>query len=430
MRTQAEKNSIPRISKPCIGTGLDQLDWDKVKLLIEETFRTSPVQVVVYILPDPESHHRDISVANEPSSKFAQAQEADESLKHVRHWVTQKIIPTQNELQGLPRLAWQMYNQLSSLYIQNGILCRKFEPTIGRLAYLQQIIPPSLVTEIITSLHNSLTAGHLGAYKTLEKIRQRYYWPGFKTDVKHHILHCDKCQKRSGPPQKHRHSLVDWKISYPFHHIGLDFLGPLPTSNGCRYILLIGDHFTKWYEAIPLPDQTAATTSDALLERWICRFGCPYSIHIDRGTNFEWHLFANLLKKFEIDKTRTATFHAQSNSVIERMNRTLLNMLAKCINEDQTNWSVKLPYVLMAYRSSVHESTGFTPHHLVFGHEISLPLDLKYRPPPGTIPVDVHDWISQKEEAFRQAYELVRRNATTQQRRRNNLYNKRVHGPT
>ena len=65
-----------------------------------------------------------------------------------------------------------------------------------------------------------------------------------------------------------------------------------------------------------------------------------------------------------------------------------------------------------------------------FGHEISLPLDLIYRPPPSTTPVDVNDWVSQKEEAFRQAYELVRRNATTQQRRRNNLFNKRVHGPT
>ena len=105
-------------------------------------------------------------------------------------------------------------------------------------------------------------------------------------------------------------------------------------------------------------------------------------------------------------------------------------MLAKCIDEDQTNWSVELPYVLVAYRSSVHESTGFTPHYLVFGHEISLPLDLMYRPPPSTTPVDVNDWVSQKEEAFHLAFELVRRNATSQQRRRNNLYNKRVHRPT
>ena len=64
-----------------------------------------------------------------------------------------------------------MCNQLSGLHIHDGILCRKFEPTNGRLACLQQIVPPSLVTEIIILLHNSLTAGHLGAYKTLEKIR-------------------------------------------------------------------------------------------------------------------------------------------------------------------------------------------------------------------------------------------------------------------
>ena len=82
-----------------------------------------------------------------------------------------------------------------SIYIQVGSLRRKFEPTNGRLAYLQQIVPPSLVSELITSLHNSLTAGNLGAYRTLEKNHQRYYWPGFKTDVKHHILRCDRYQK-------------------------------------------------------------------------------------------------------------------------------------------------------------------------------------------------------------------------------------------
>ena len=71
-------------------------------------------------------------------------------------------------------------------------------------------------------------------------------------------------------------------------------MGALPTSNRCGYILLIGDHFTKWYEAIPFPDQTAATTSDALIERWICRFGCPHSIHTHHGASFESQLFADL----------------------------------------------------------------------------------------------------------------------------------------
>ena len=60
----------------------------------------------MYNLPDPETKHRDVPVENEPTSKLAQAQEADESLKHVRRWVRQKTIPTQNDLQGFPRLGW------------------------------------------------------------------------------------------------------------------------------------------------------------------------------------------------------------------------------------------------------------------------------------------------------------------------------------
>ena len=206
MRTHAENNSNSKNSMPCIGTGLDQLDWDKVNLLIQETFRTSPVQDVVYILPDPETQHRDIPVENEPISKFAEAQKANDSLKHVLCWVRQQKIPTQNDLQGLSRLSWQKYNQLGGLFIHDGILCRNFVPTEGRLAYLQQIVSPSLVTEVCTLLHNSVIAGDLGASETLERIRQRYQWPGFIKDLNHHILRCDKCQKRSDPPQKHRHS--------------------------------------------------------------------------------------------------------------------------------------------------------------------------------------------------------------------------------
>ena len=59
------------------------------------------------------------------------------------------------------------------------------------------------------------------------------------------------------------------------------------------------------------------------------------------------------------------------------MNRTLLNMLAKSVDDFQSNWTQQLPYVMMAFRTSVHESTGYTPHFLVFGEEINLPIDIQ-----------------------------------------------------
>ena len=244
------------------------------------------------------------------------------------------------------------------------------------------------------------------------------------------ISRCPQCQKRSKPPKTHLHALVDWKTSYNFHQIGIDFMGPLPESNGHKVILLIGDHFTKWYEAVPLPDQRASTYATALMEHWISRFGCPHSIHSDQGRNFGSLLFKNLLSLLEIDKSPTTAFHPQSNAVIERMNRTLQNMLAKCINAERNNWSQQLPSVMMANRSSVHEFTGHIPQSLVHGQETSLPLDLMFPSPDFDCPTNAHEFVHQRKQAFHRAFALVRDNLNKNQRRRNAIYNHKVHGRT
>ena len=207
------------------------------------------------------------------------------------------------------------------------------------------------------------------------------------------------------------------------------FLDPFRYPRNVNRFFSIGDHFTKWYEAIPLPDKRAETTANAPLNHWICRFGCPHSIHTDQGRNFESDLFQQLMRRLEFNKTRTTSFHLQSNAVIERMNRTLMNILSKCLDQNQSDRSTLLPFVLMAYRSSVHESTGFTPYFLVSGHEMSLPLDLMYQPPEHSEPSSLRKLVLDRQEAIRKAFELVRRNTTAQQLRRSALCNRKVHGP-
>ena len=85
---------------------------------------------------------------------------------------------------------------------------------------------------------------------------------------------------------------------------------------------------------------------------------------------------------------------------------------------------------MMAYRSSVHESTGYTPQFLVFGRELSLPLDCMYPEPQDNTTTDLHEFVHNKQQAFQRAFELVRRNLNEKQKRRNAIYNKKVHGPT
>ena len=83
------------------------------------------------------------------------------------------------------------------------------------------------------------------------------------------------------------------------------------------------------------------------------------------------------------------------------MNRTLQSMLAKCIKGEQSNWSQQLLYVKMAYRTSVHESTGYMPHFLVYGQEVCLPIDFMYPNPIDQPSADIHKFVSARKSSFK-----------------------------
>ena len=71
---------------------------------------------------------------------------------------------------------------------------------------------------------------------------------------------------------------------------------------------------------------------------------------------------------------------------------------------------------MMAYRSSVYESTGYTTQFLVFGQELSLPLDCMYPNPQENTTTDLHEFVHNKQQAFQRAFELVRRNLNEKQK--------------
>ncbi|XP_072048520.1 uncharacterized protein [Amphiura filiformis] len=83
-----------------------------------------------------------------------------------------------------------------------------------------------------------------------------------------------------------------------------------------------------------------------------------------------------------IDKTRTTPLNPKSDGFIERFNRTMLNTIAVLLDphKHQQDWEEVLPIALMAYRSSVQESTSETPHAMLYGMEMELPIDLSSTP--------------------------------------------------
>ncbi|XP_062511863.1 uncharacterized protein LOC134187727 [Corticium candelabrum] len=160
---------------------------------------------------------------------------------------------------------------------------------------------------------------------------------------------------------------------------GMDFVGPLPLSSGRnRYLLVVSDYFTKWAEAIPLPDQMASTTARALVNTEILRFGMPMTIYSDQKIYFE-------------STKNNDPYHPQGDGLVERLNRTLINALSKQVRlpveasisslpeiELATNYAKKLAETMAQTKqifdqeitaSQARQQTGYNRHHATKSHD-------------------------------------------------------------
>ncbi|GBM73782.1 Transposon Ty3-I Gag-Pol polyprotein [Araneus ventricosus] len=272
---------------------------------------------------------------------------------------------------------WALWD---SLHLKDGVLYRKWESDGGNSCRWQLNLPKSRIPEVLRETHDSASGGHFGVMKFLSKTRERFYWDRLRADVENWCRECHACGARKGPKTRTKGRLQRYNVGAPFERMALDILGPFPvTTKGNRYVLVLMDYFTKWPEAIPIPDQERT-----IVRIWISCYGVPVILHSDQGTNFNSTLFTKLCKLLGILKTRTTALHPESEGMAERFNRTILNHLSIFVSRNQTDWETHLPLFLLAYRSAEHEMTGLTPAEMLFGRTLRLPCDILFGRPSET----------------------------------------------
>uniref|UniRef100_A0A5S6QV55 RNA-directed DNA polymerase n=1 Tax=Trichuris muris TaxID=70415 RepID=A0A5S6QV55_TRIMR len=287
-------------------------------------------------------------------------QQRDPMLRAIKEALDGNIPLTSRS--GIPRRLRQVRRQLN---VADGIVVRTLQPRYARETIRVVVVPSRLRHHFLRAAHNVRAAGHLGVSKTLAKLAAMAYWPGMSKDVENYCKSCTDCQRTKLPLTPPVPLQPSSPVGRPWERIGVDVLEVPMSLQGHKYLLVVQDYFTKWLEAIPLKNQTTATIARELTALF-CRMGIPAVLHSDQGANFESDLLHHVLRSFGVKKTRTTPYHPQSDGLVERANRSLLQMFRTYVRND-SDWEEHLPLLLYAYRTATHASTGNTPFALMFG---------------------------------------------------------------
>ena len=308
--------------------------------------------------------------------------------------------------------------RLAQLAIRDGVLQYGWQPERPDQPIIwKTIVPRALRADVMSHLHDAKAAGHMGINKTWRRAQRCHFiWEHMREDVNRWVRRCQLCQQKKAPPFKKRAHLVKYQVGAPWERIAADVAGPFPqTDRGNRYILVVQDYFTKWVEICPMPDQTAETVANFLVDLVFARFGCCRYLNTDQGTNFESQVMREVCKLFGTQKTRTTPYHPRGDGMVERHNRTIEGMMALWTNTHQTDWDVHLPLLAMAYRSAPHDTTFETPNMLNFGREVTVPVDLVMaEPPDGDREDNRSQYAANLQEKLKTAQEAARAHMTHQ----------------
>ena len=164
----------------------------------------------------------------------------------------------------------------------------------------------------------------------------------------------------------------------------------------------------------------------ALVTRWIVYHGVPSQILSDQGPEFESSMFKRLAKLLETRKIRTSPYRPQTDGQVERFNRTLLNMLSAYVAESGLDRDQYLPYVMLAYRSSVNASTGCKPNLMVYGRECNLPIDVMYDRVPEIVHACPQDYVDFLRKGLTSAHAFARQHLEEAALRQKRNYDKKT----
>uniref|UniRef100_A0AAF5DPY6 RNA-directed DNA polymerase n=1 Tax=Strongyloides stercoralis TaxID=6248 RepID=A0AAF5DPY6_STRER len=230
--------------------------------------------------------------------------------------------------------------------------------------------------EYMEAVHTNL--GHGCFRKCFPLLSKRVYWKEMCNDLKNFISRCPNCLKRN-PVYKAKLPYKIIEASYPLERISVDVMGPFKRSeNENCHVLGVVDILSKYIILEPMVDCKAETIAKTLKNCLFYRIAIPKEIKTDNAKYFVSGVVKDVMDEFGVKLVHSTAMHHEGSSIIERVFRSVQNMIAKLIKDnDYLRWDELLKPAAYFYNQQVHCTTGRSPHSIMFGWNAPLTIDLK-----------------------------------------------------
>eukprot|EP00171_Calliarthron_tuberculosum_P002219 IDg2219t1 len=239
---------------------------------------------------------------------------------------------------------------------------------IARDGDLAVVVPEALKVAVLSHVHGSRLTGHYRFRKTLARMRGRFWWKEWISDIAAYLKKCVPCtvSEDRRPGRQARMEIVHPKRR--FSQVAFDVQTITPKSmSGNTKVLAIVDVFTRFVRAVPIPDERASTIANALINEWISLFGPMERLLSDRGPSLIGEVMQNLTAMLGIKHLKVYPLHPQANGTVERWNRTLTRDIASFMSTGLSDWDEHVALACFRYNTGTCEATDMTPYKAMFG---------------------------------------------------------------
>lgn len=290
--------------------------------------------------------------------EMAQLQDRDNVIRGIKNRLSNPGLEGVND--RLARIA-------SRCITENGILYFNRLDSPNRVLYLPEI----LQAEVCRQVH--LELGHLGVYKMIKYLQDRFYWLKMRETIRDFVRSCHLCQLSKIDNIKYVGTCKSIISENPGDLVMADLYGPLPISRGgISHIFVIQDSFTKYIKLYGLKAATARAVVSRM--RDFALTIKPKKVMTDRGRQFIGDVWRLGLRGIGVKTIYTSIRNPRPNTA-EVVNKQLGKFFRIYCHEQHRSWGCWLKKIEELYNNTLHLSTGFTPNEVLSGNSTQLSID-------------------------------------------------------